>query len=211
MWSPGEPLPNDQAGRSAVRDWLIQEIERAFAEVRIDGGVTLSEVAAIELGAGPEKRALARQRDRYRHWSEILLDERDPTRGALHWMDATGYAFHVPAYLVSWLRTSIVGLDGFDADAHGLESLFLPSLLDESDGIREKQINLTTEQRRTIALSLLLCLACEEDEAWTTDREGMVRALSRNWLDALRSTERASATRRWPELGAAGAGDRDRD
>lgn len=88
----------------ALRDQVIDEILRAFADVAREDGVTLHEAAVIDDYGSADERTAARRLDTDRRWQDVpdrLIEEYSDT---LSFVDVKGFRFYLPAYMVWTVR-----------------------------------------------------------------------------------------------------------
>lgn len=83
-------------------DALLRMIDEAFDGVVLGNGVSLHESVAIDNHEGAVGRAIARELDEKHDWRRLIADlefRRICGVGGPIFMDAAGFAFHLPAYL----------------------------------------------------------------------------------------------------------------
>jgi hypothetical protein len=83
-------------------DALLKLIDEAFDGVVLGNGVSLHESEAIDMYEGAIGRAVAREPDEKHDWRKLVADPELPRTcgvGGPNFMDAAGFAFHLPAYL----------------------------------------------------------------------------------------------------------------
>ena len=83
-------------------DALIKLIDDVFDGVVLGNGVSLHEREAIDMYEGTIGRAAAREADEKYDWRKLVADPDLPQTcgiGGPIFMDAAGFAFHLPAYL----------------------------------------------------------------------------------------------------------------
>ena len=125
-------------------DDVIREIYAAFPAVRRDGGIGLHEAEEIDNYGGAEERARAREMDVEPDWQHVPTSAIESMPSALYFLDATGFAYYLPAVMV-W---SVRHADG-RSDSSTPDSLL--SLLGEPDRQRWCEELLTPAQLRVIA------------------------------------------------------------
>ena len=83
---------------------LIEEVRTAFDGVAREGGVSLSEAWVIDDRGSAKERAEARQQDTEARWQDV--SEEDIAYGSvcLHFFDAVGFRYYLPAYIIWVLR-----------------------------------------------------------------------------------------------------------
>lgn len=102
-----EPYEQRPSGWQSIDDTvetLTQQIAAAFADVQRLDGVTLHEADALADYGSDEERAAARLRDTDRHWSEVDTQTIAGLSSAVHYLDAKGFHYYLPAYLCWALR-----------------------------------------------------------------------------------------------------------
>ena len=85
---------------------LLAEIEAAFGDVRLGGGVSLHQARAIDdfhLGLGGPDFAAARRLDAEERWQDIPDGKVENLSDTLVFMDAEGFRFHMPRFMVYML------------------------------------------------------------------------------------------------------------
>jgi hypothetical protein len=83
---------------------LIARIEKAFAEVRREGGLTLAECRVMERGGSEAERKKARAQAKDKRWQDIPNAELEKNDQSLGFLDPKGFRYHLPAYLRWSLR-----------------------------------------------------------------------------------------------------------
>ena len=83
---------------------VIERIERAFANVRLGGGVSLREADVIDEYGTDAERKKARAQDEQDDWGRIPEDLIAHYSWCLSFFDAEGMTFHLPAYMRFALR-----------------------------------------------------------------------------------------------------------
>ncbi len=177
------------------RDSLIAQIERDFAGVSREGGVSISEAYALDDWESDEVCAAARASDTYSDWKTLDVAKLDPC-GIWHsFMDPIGVRFHLPAYLCFTLRH---GLWQFgptvDSNAYASEFLFLL----DTEWTQQKYALLTAPQRRCVARYLSFQAEMQDSDLL---RDPWIEVLA-FWIDALPTGEQRALRKRWPQLRA---------
>ena len=80
-------------------DIVIQQIEAAFAGVRLDDGVSLREADVIDGCGSVEAQTAARLLDETGDWKKIPDEDLASSHWGFAFFDAKGVVFHLPAYL----------------------------------------------------------------------------------------------------------------
>lgn len=134
---------------------VIRIICKAFAGVRLGGGIGLREGHALDAYADPATCAAVRTRDEKDDWTRLHSGELNSCHSSLSFFDAEGMRFHLPAFLVATLR----GEYHFDV---------LFTLEHDSDYARSRFVLLSAEQRHSVRAFLSFCLASPDfDDART--------------------------------------------
>jgi len=82
------------------RQALIAEIEAAFTDVRLGDGVSLHQARALDDYWSHEEAAAARRHDREERWRDISDEKVRNFNDTLTFMDAAGFRFHLPRFMV---------------------------------------------------------------------------------------------------------------
>lgn len=192
------------------RDGLIAQIERDFAGVTRDGGVSISEAHVIDDYGTEDERRTVRKSDTYAHWNGVTLPDADPGGSALSFMDPIGFRYHLPAYMCFALRHGYEAIgqlvrpecsDSVARQLHRIgETMWClrkdrpPTISDEKaqfDADRFTAFN--TTQKRCIA-RFLIFNALADRNAPITNSSGV-----RWWIDFLPMGERSEARRIWQD------------
>ncbi len=96
-------------------DHLIQAIVVAFKDVHRDDGVTLHEAIVLDDYGSVAEQQQARLLDTEQHWQEVSEQAIFDCCSALSFLDAKGFRFYLPAFM-------IVGLRNFYLDRNGIRS-----------------------------------------------------------------------------------------
>jgi hypothetical protein len=136
---------------------LIDEIERAFDRVTRDCGVTLHETWEIDRCSSDKMRAKARQMDTDRRWQDVPESYLEQFPSALCFMDAIGFRYYIPAYMLWALRNHQAN------DSETMDSAVYAFMSDRIH--RDKRYSLLNGlQRRAICRFLQYFAANEDDE-----------------------------------------------
>lgn len=121
---------------------LIRKIERAFASVRREDGMSWHEAEEVDNHGSKEEVAAARRLDTDARWQDVSVEMMDQLPSAVAFLDSKGFRYYLTAFLVADLKQrswkSAVD-DGFDS-----------YLMSESRA-RELLPLLSTEQREVVA------------------------------------------------------------
>ena len=85
-------------------DELIAEITSAFDGVVREDGITLHQAIAIDDWRTPEEQLAARQLDTEQRWQDVPDDVIVACESALSFLDAKGFRYYLPAFMVCGLR-----------------------------------------------------------------------------------------------------------
>lgn len=179
------------------RDRLIDQIHTVFKDVKLGDGITLCEAGAID-GYGTDKEcALAREMDQDIHWTQVDIEYADPGSSALSFVDASGFRFYLPAYLVYTLKhdfTEFFG--GAPSELRSTNSVLykLKKSSTESaartDGDKNPFANFTRRECVCTARFLAFCAELLLDDA--------VEAIKNHWGQYLSIQELRNLQKIWP-------------
>lgn len=85
-------------------DRALRILESAFACVRLGNGIGLSEAQGIDDYASNEELANLRRQDEKEDWRRISHDELNRSYSSPTFMDAEGFVFHLPAFVIAELN-----------------------------------------------------------------------------------------------------------
>lgn len=101
----------------AEAEALVAEIRQAFDGVRLDGGTNLYEGDLEGAYNDPSVRLKAREKDPEQFWWEIPAWKLEELSTAVHFLDAKGYRFYLPAWMTWCLRhakaSQLIALDTY--------------------------------------------------------------------------------------------------
>lgn len=98
---------------NAARDWLpriaeldaaIEELKAAFGQTTLGDGIGLYEACGIDDYACEEELKRLRALDEKEDWSRIPVERMEHCSSAPNLMDAEGFVFHLPAFLIAELN-----------------------------------------------------------------------------------------------------------
>lgn len=186
----------DLDGLRRMRDSLIAQIERDFAGVSREGGVSISEAYAIDDHEPEEVRIAARASDTYSRWQELDVAKEDPAGSAMGFMDPIGTRFHLPAYMCFTLKHGTQALGSYVDTNTQLWSYWL-RVDDERASSRFSLLH--RPQRQCVARFLVFQAYASEVQSLSSD---WLRVLREYWLRDLPDGERRGLQNRWPQLRA---------
>ena len=145
---------------------LIEEITAAFDGVVREDGVSLHEAMVIDDYGSDEERAQARAQDTEARWQDVP-DEDIGWRSdvVLSFLDAKGFRYYLPAYLVWFLKHTDSEDDKFAGSSTFSSVLFR---------LNAKHKNFTPEQSRAIAHFLVL--QAEREGKWNSEDAERLKA-----------------------------------
>ena len=82
---------------------LIAEITSAFDGVPREDGGTLHQADVIDGYGSPEEKAAARAKATETQWQDVPEDAIRFTGAVLRFLDAQGFRYYLPAYLICYL------------------------------------------------------------------------------------------------------------
>jgi hypothetical protein len=151
--------------RGQVAERIKADVRAAFAGVTLGEGIGLLEAQAIDDYKSNAERAASRTKDEKDDWSAIDVDSLNRCYSSLHFFDAEGLRFHLPAYLIAELE----GNFGFD----------LHWTLCHSTAGEERFTLLSEPQRKGVVE--FLQFVCDEPD-YQSDRPLIEAALAGYWL-----------------------------
>jgi hypothetical protein len=158
-----------EAERRSLRWAAAQEvgraIETAFAGVTLGNGVGLREAQGLDDYADAATCAVYRANDEKDDWHRIPSEALQHCHSSLHFFDAEGMRFHLPAYLLADLRDD----SGIDLDFSLTQT------------INYDRFSLLSDIQRRAVRSFLLHLL--DDPDYQFGRPQIIRALDDYWTD----------------------------
>lgn len=86
--------------REAQRKSLIAQIEAAFGDVRLGNGVSLHQARAMDNYEDDATIGAARALDTEERWQDISDEKLKHLSDTLSFMDAEGFRFHIPRFMM---------------------------------------------------------------------------------------------------------------
>jgi len=127
---------------------LIAEITAAFDGVAREDGVSLREGDAIDGCVSDKRRAAARRLDTDARWQDVPNADLSNYYLALHYLDAKGFCYYLPAYLIWDLTANTSSTHGIGS--HVLFHLLLPPEANLRHDWLERFSLLTPEQGKAV-------------------------------------------------------------
>lgn len=153
----------------ARKEQLLQQIQRAFANVARGDGISLHEATAIDNYASDSEREAARLKDIEAHWEGVPDEHIASNDTVFSFLDIKGHVYYAPAYM-SWLIRT-----GYDTPSNSVEcaqSAFNPWGKYERDHRYRPHEMFTPEQCTCIAQYLLyICEILDENSCCSTAKE----------------------------------------
>ena len=156
-----------RASKNQLLADVIAEITSAFAGVSLGDGVTLHQARAIDDYQSKEHQRAVRVNDTEQSWQEISDDKMCAFDDVFNFLDAKGWVFYIPAYMIWVLRH----LDDQTDEHSGLNYMTVFAVTD-----RPRPELLNSRQRRAVC-SFLHYLS-ENSDDWRQDADD---ALERYW------------------------------
>lgn len=127
-------------------DDVIAQLTDAFMGTELDAGTGLWEAQGLDDYASAEELKELRSKDEKRDWRKIPVAHLNHCNAAAWFMDARGFVFHLPAFLIAELN-----------DQHGYGFLDRLYCSEESPGGWSEL--LTSKQKKALIAALRLILA----------------------------------------------------
>ena len=83
---------------------LISQINSAFKDIELDGGIGLSEANAIDNYKDEQFREECKKNDEKLHWDNIPSSSINEYYSSLSFFDAKGMRFHLPAFMIAEIK-----------------------------------------------------------------------------------------------------------
>jgi len=83
---------------------LIHEITRAFEDIKRGDGVTLHQAIALDDRLNNHEIMKARNKDQEKNWQELELSDLSAKESALCFLDAEGFRYYLPAFMIAALE-----------------------------------------------------------------------------------------------------------
>ena len=144
-----------------------EKIRLAFADVRLEDGISLRQARAIDDNADADTIEQVRNEDEAEDWSRIPLAALQKYNDTLHFFDAKGMRFHLPAFMIAMLSGEI-----------GPSIVYPLTHLD--DWSKKKFCELSIEQRQAVRAFLL---ELEKDPAFEWEKLEISDALKSYWKE----------------------------
>jgi len=117
---------------------LIDRISLAFQNTKLEDGITIHQARALDDYADPDK---ARQIDRALRWQEIPDRWIEKFSDVFAFMDAKGFRYYIPAYMIWCLKSQDANSNSFWSTVHYLTKPYR----DHFDLFNSEQIAVITE------------------------------------------------------------------
>jgi hypothetical protein len=154
--------------RSKAAEELCERIEAAFTGVKLGDGIGLWQAQGLDDYEPPEVCAEYRLRDETEDWSRISDDILQNCNSSPSFLDAKGFRFYMPAFMLSELR----GDYGFH---------FMWSLI-HFDCLGYARYELLDAAQRAVVRDYLIFFAGDPNETYS--RDDIMYALDTYWTEA---------------------------
>jgi len=134
--------------RQSIVEQILADIESAFGNVVLGDGISLHQARALDDYESEAQAAVVRNLDTESRWQDLSDEEVDQFGDALPFMDAAGFRFHMPRFMVFALTAGLNGSDSFAVDATIYQCDFSEELKDYA---MLRYALLSSEQRKVIA------------------------------------------------------------
>lgn len=182
------------------RDRLLDQIEKAFAHVSRDDGITLHQARVIDNYGDQQEQQRARVLDTDTHWSQVDVLNIDLAGACLTFLDDVGYRYYLPAYMTATLTHAYRDICDEVIDSNVYDHVVY-SLDKHTQADHARYALLTPPQSRCVAR--FLAFDMELDPFYTTDDwvvdTSNYKALDRYWKKFLSPTELKHLHQIWPK------------
>ncbi len=150
---------------------LIAEITAAFDGIAREDGVSLREGDAIDGCVSDKKRAAARRLDTDTRWQDVSNADLLDYYNSLVYLDAKGFRYYLPAYIVYDLRQSV----NYE---YGVSGYTLSHLYPPDDGSQWERLRLITPPQGQAISSFLRFVVTHGDD---DNRQEAAKYLAGYW------------------------------
>ena len=196
-----EPSRPNERELIQLRSSLLAQIERDFAHVIREGGVSLHEAAVIDSYGTDDERAEARKLDTDTHWTHVRLEDLPTWIGStLSFMDPIGFHYYAPAFMCFSIRCGLYNAPGYiDHDAIGSLIFHCTPTSTWEEHLEKKFSRFTSSQRRCVARYLVYELEVNADGCGI-QQSYPIEALRKRWLRELPAGEQSKLRSKWNAL-----------
>jgi hypothetical protein len=166
---------SDEQGFESRRSALMAEIEEAFDGVSREDGTTLHEAIAIDDYLSEEEQRAARLLDIEKRWQDVPDDHIDACYSALHFMDAKGFRYYIPAFMLCELRHHGVDWDATFSCAYHLMRAYPGSLRKSEPASIARKYDFTGAQCVAVAKFLRFVIDFDPSHAGRATVEAVER------------------------------------
>ncbi|MEM6258783.1 MAG: DUF6714 family protein [Planctomycetota bacterium] len=87
-----------------IRQHILDQVKTAFWKVRLNGGLTLHQARACDDYKSDHEIEQAGRHDPEKHWISIDSEKLSRLADAVFFLDARGFLFYAPAYMILGLK-----------------------------------------------------------------------------------------------------------
>lgn len=155
------------------REHVIRCIEKAFSGVELGDGIGLREAQGIEDELDLDSLRRIRDLDEKHAWDKISIESLNACETSLHFFNANGMRFHLPAYLIAEINQQ----------SH---QKILFHLTNSSNRGQGRFATLNIGQRRAVIKFLKWCL---DQDCYQQQRLQIKQAMECKWRNAVEVSE----------------------
>ena len=149
----------------ATKQTLISQITTAFNNVKLEGGIGLSEANAIDDYKDQQFRAACKKNDEKENWKLIPSSQLNEYYSSLSFFDDKGMRFHLPAFMI--------------ADLKGEYHFGMVFVLAHLSDYRKSQFRLLDKKQREVVKFFLEFLAEQPENEF--DKPNIESAIENYW------------------------------
>lgn len=150
----------------AKKQLLIESINEAFRNVRLEDGIGLLEANAMDNYCSANDIESCRKNDEREFWDKIPVPLLNECYCALSYFDAKGMKFHLPAFMLASLKNNEYRFDLVSKLIH-----LTPYTISQFEALSINQKN-----------AVFLFLEYMKDENYQLDKEDIEKSIEEYWL-----------------------------
>lgn len=156
------------------KSYLLNLIERAFAGVQLEDGVSLHEADVIDNYGTNAERQAARATDELEDWHRLDRHELEHMGWVLSFYDDKGFRFHLPAYLT-------MAVEDYRNEVVDSLLFHLCSVADDGEAYNRQRFAILSSYQRRAVRHVLKYLRHHTGKFYEWDHLRIDRALRNYW------------------------------